>query len=459
MGHPIIYHPPSTLQNFHSSAHCIGDNFDEKDSWKSKTCQFQNLCFDMSTHDFVVFASPEQVQLEKVLSDQSLTYFSASTSLNDTYVSIGGINDKWARDIQRMRWFPKQIDVDNVFAPYESEKEGGVYMLPPDVVLFPFHSLAGMNVGHLVWDDWLPLYSTLENFDFLDRKPLFVRYILETKLWGSCDLERNVKMCAKMMSKFLPLLGVGDSSTKGMNQLYTVNEWGFSPGEDPEKRSRYVCGKNGLAGLGMATDHGQKLHGWGPKDYQSSHNTNRGAQLYRFRNFMMENIGVSTAPLQNMGGKKAKFKILFSVDSSSIGNRKTRFDKHFSSLQKSSLKEKYDLDIQRSYLPDLNLVEQVELVSTTSIYITVCGGGAVSATFLPKGAALFIFFHEEEGTGKTPARLDWDYFNHISYVRTHWLPRMKKTVKMAGSATGPLEVDFEAFVRLIDHELDIISHL
>jgi len=459
MDHPIYYHPPSTLHSFHSSAHCIGDNFDEKESWKSKTCQFQNLCFDMTSRDFVVFASPEQIELEKVLSDRTLTYFSASTSLNNTYVSIGGINEKWAGDKIKMRWFPKLIDVNSVFAPYESEEDGGVYMLPPDVLIFPFHSLAGMNAGHLVWDDWLPLYTTLDNFDFLDRKPLFVRYLLKDKQWGSCDLEKNAKKCAKMMSKFLPLLGIGDASTEDTNRLWTIEDFGFISGEGLKTRSRYVCGKNGLAGLGMATDHGNKLHGWGPTDYQSSHNTNRGAQLYRFRNYMMENIGVSTAPLQNVGGEKAKYRILFSILSSSVGNRKMSFNSRFAYLRNSSLKDKYDLDIQRIHLPDLKLVEQIELVSTTDIYITVCGGGAVSATFLPKGAALFIFFNEEEGAGTTPARLDWDYFNHLSYVRTHWLPRPKKTLAMPGSSTGPLEVDFEAFVKLIDHELDIISHL
>jgi len=37
--------------------------------------------------------------------------------------------------------------------------------------------------------------------------------------------------------------------------------------------------------------------------------------------------------------------------------------------------------------------------------------------------------------------------------------RPKKTPKVAKSKAGPSELDFESFVQLVDHELDIISHL
>jgi len=456
MNHPIYYRSPAELQSFHSTAHCIGDNFIKKDSWKSKTCQFQNLCFDTISHDFVIFASPEQLELERILSNRDLTDFSASSSMN-TSVSIGGINAKWSKsaDVPRMEWFPALVDVKHILTP-DSEKEGGVYVLPQDVVMVPFHSFAGMNVGHLIWDDWLPLYTILETFDYLDKEPLFIRYMQKDAMWASCDYHKNIETCAKMMSKFLPLLGVGDPNSK--NKLFTIHDFNFTANGEPTK-SRYVCGKNGLAGLGMLTDHGENMHGWGSKDYENSHNTNRGASLYRFRNHMLSNIGVSTAPLQNIN-KKAKFKIVFSINSSSNWARMTSFNRHAKRLKE--LDQKYNMEIIMANLSRLKLVEQLELMSTTSILVTVCGGGAVSAAFLPKGAALFVLFNDEEGIGLTPARLDWDMFNHLGYIRTHWLPRVRKsfdTKRLRASTTDPLEVDFDAFVKLVDHELDTISHL
>jgi len=453
MNHPIYFRSPTELQSFHSTAHCIGDNFIAKDSWKFKSCQFQNLCFDMLSHDFVTFASPEQLELERVLSNQSLTHFSASSNMLNNHLSLGGLNPKWNAETERLKWFPSLLNSKQI------EEEGGIYVLPQDVVMVPFHSFNGKNVGHLLWDDWLPLFTILETFDYLDQEPLFIRYILEEKMWASCDYHKNVEKCAVMMSKFLPLLGVGDANSH--NELFTIHEFNFTAGhseaKDRSTKSKYICGRNGLAGLGMATDHGVKAHGWSPKDYQSSHNMNRAASLYRFRNYMMNNIGVPTTPLKDIN-KKGKLKIVFSINSSSTGNRKVNFDAHVRHL-KRELKDKYDMEIVLIQLAKLKLVEQVELMSTTSILVTMCGGGAVSATFLPKGSALFAFFHDEGGDNKTPARLDWDMFNHISYIRTHWLPRPKKTIKMEGSGTGPQEVDFEAFVKLVDHELDIILHL
>lgn len=465
MNHPIYYRSPAELQSFHSTSHCIGDNFIEEDSWKHRTCQFQNLCFDTVSRDFVIFASPEQLELERVLSNRDLTHFSASSSMSNTSVSIGGLNAKWSQsvDIPRMKWFPKLVDVKHILKP-DSEKDGGVYLLPQDVVMVPFHSFAGQNVGHLLWDDWLPLYTILETFDYLDREPLFVRYMKEEGdvMWASCDYHKNIENCAKMMSKFLPLLGVGDANSK--NKLFSNRDFGLTIGH-PEAsgmhaKSRYVCGKNGLAGLGMSTDHGLNMHGWRPKDYVSSHNMNRGASLYRFRNYMLSNIGVSTAPLRSIIDKKSKFKVVFSVNSSSNWARITNFKEHAKRLREG-LDQKYDMEIVMVQLSRLKLVEQLELMTTTSILVTVCGGGAVSATFLPKGASLFVFYNDEEGDGRTPARLDWDMFNHLGYLRTHWLPRVRKseTRPFLASSADPQEIDFEAFVNLVDHELDTISHL
>mmetsp|Transcript_13016 Transcript_13016/g.26604 ORF Transcript_13016/g.26604 Transcript_13016/m.26604 type:complete len:155 (-) Transcript_13016:103-567(-) len=43
-----------------------------------------------------------------------------------------------------------------------------LYTLPSSVVLFPFHSLSASNPGHLVWDDFLPMYTLLNIFGMMD---------------------------------------------------------------------------------------------------------------------------------------------------------------------------------------------------------------------------------------------------------------------------------------------------
>ena len=73
--------------------------------------------------------------------------------------------------------------------------------------------------------------------------------------------------------------------------------------------------------------------------------------------------------------------------------------------------------------------EQIKLISQTNVFITVCGGGAMTATFLPKDSTLIVYYQQTGGFNffsfnftHTPAILDWDLFNNASYLRVHWLP-------------------------------------
>jgi hypothetical protein len=82
-------------------------------------------------------------------------------------------------------------------------------------------------------------------------------------------------------------------------------------------------------------------------------------------------------------------------------------------------------------------------------------GGAMTATFLPRGASLILFCPEKGGfdfflfnlTGG-PSFLDWDLFNNAGHLRTHWLP--------IGSMNTQQGLD--AFEQLIRHEIDVIEN-
>eukprot|EP00557_Chaetoceros_sp_GSL56_P000548 CAMPEP_0176491200 /NCGR_PEP_ID=MMETSP0200_2-20121128/8300_1 /TAXON_ID=947934 /ORGANISM="Chaetoceros sp., Strain GSL56" /LENGTH=225 /DNA_ID=CAMNT_0017888603 /DNA_START=1 /DNA_END=681 /DNA_ORIENTATION=- len=187
-------------------------------------------------------------------------------------------------------------------------------------------------------------------------------------------------------------------------------------------------------------------------------NIGRGGSIYQFRNWMMTNIGIR--PDVGKAVHKSPYRILFSEGSSHQRNRNVSFKKHSQILQER-LGGKYELEIRFVKLSTLSLKEQIELTSGTSIFITMCGGGAVTAMFLPKGASLFAYFNEMDGDGETPARLDWDLLNNLGYIRVHWLPRPSsgRLTRRGRGMPGPQPYDFDAFVSLVDHELDIISHL
>jgi hypothetical protein len=101
---------------------------------------------------------------------------------------------------------------------------------------------------------------------------------------------------------------------------------------------------------------------------------------------------------------------------------------------------------------EFSLREQVNIASEAAIFVTACGGGAVTGTFVQRGSSIFIYYKHNGGVkgnkhSEKPARLDWDIFNNIGYARVHWM--RKDTIKKPE--------DEDAFVQLIKNELNRIK--
>ncbi|KAG7357359.1 DUF563 domain containing protein [Nitzschia inconspicua] len=450
-GYPLTY-KESPSQSIHQEtlSHCVGENYQAKTSWMHRSCHYQFFCFDTESNEFVIFQNQQaehlmqqHVQDSKRFLDVSQSYIEPIPGQTNT-VSIGGINLKWSFDgnfgIPRLRWSPRV---------WNSQELTEYWELPSHVILVPFHSMNAGNPGHLVWDDFLPIWTLLTMFqlDNSGMELLMMRYILQDGirgLWASCDFtDENKEQCQRMLRKFLPLM-------IGLNGKYenmpTNEEFSFHsppPPADGKKWPSLVCAQHGLAGIGALTDHGtEKLHGWESKDYEITQNHGRGGMLYEFRNFMMQNLNIPTQSTH-----RPPFLIIFSESSSSIGHRNFDFSKHKQLIQ-DSFHSSY-VTVESYVLSQLSLTEQVQIVSQASIFITSCGGGAVTSMFLPRGSSVIMFYLEYGGivNGKEsnqPARLDWDLFNNMSYLKIHWLPggSMKEESKL------------QAFLLLIQHELD-----
>lgn len=428
-GHPIYFEDghPST----YSSVHCVGENY-QKDSWMHRSCHFSFLCFDTLEKDFVVFQPPMEKPMQNMMEQRPLMDLSQTfiETLQNNTVSLGGINLKWgmtAAGVPRLEWFPRIV----------SEKPpASFYTLPPDVVMIPFHSLSGANPGHLLWDEFLPFFTILGMFQLDGFEPLPIRFVLsgDRGLWASCDwTDKNIERCAHMHEKFFPVM------TKNTKSRITTQKSPLLDLKNP--RSNLICAKHGAAGIGALTDHGTaKFHGWRETDYETTHNHGRGSIFWKFRNFAMDNAGVVDQPLS------APFKIIFSEQSSSVDARNIDFRKHRRLLRNAFVKDPVSVDTY--VFKDHSLKDQMEIASQAVVYVTVCGGGAATATFLPKGSTLIIFYMEDGGrlsNHKTylPARLDWDLFNNLAYINVHWLPMN----------TMFESDDMKAFVQLVKHEL------
>jgi hypothetical protein len=240
-----------------------------------------------------------------------------------------------------------------------------------------------------------------------------------------------------MYSKFLPLFGL-TAAHFSTNQNFIF--------ETKQNRSKLVCASQGAAGLGMLTDHGYKLHGWSREDYESMHNHGRGSLLYEFRNFMVTNIGLDVEKLAS----DEPFTITFAASTSRASSRSHDFGPQILAIRDAFGSR---VIVQKVDFASKPLQEQVRIASESAIYITACGGGAVTAMFLPHGASVVLYFVEDGGREDNrviggPAMLDWDIFNNMAWIRSHWLP----------TRTMDKDTDIDILVKLVAHELDIISH-
>jgi hypothetical protein len=529
-GYPVYYHEPTRVvtsrasfqlsNSYHSSVQCVGENYQPKDlAWMHRSCHYSLLCFDVEDHEFVVFQQPSQTptpQEQQVLAtmnerqsvfDVSQTFFRLGTrNMNSSIsVALGGINPKWTMNdhgVPKLQWSPRIIETDHP-PPF--------YTLPAHVVLVPFHSLSGENPGHLVWDDWLPIYTLLEMFHLLDNstnnqnpgdqpndnsnyhynhgstimEPLLLRYVFQggRGLWASCDWNMEKReACRAMHQKFLPLMTSNRQATisttilaqlnttlSSGNHYYQQDLSASSSSSSSLPKSSLVCARHGVAGLGALTDHGTvKLHGWELEDYKITHNHGRAGLFWKFRQHALRNLGVAQPQPPHQKQEKQledlhrPYKIIFSLSSSTRQNRNIDFHNEIEALQ-AIFRTKDEIDnnkddantmnvVVESYIfKDYSLKEQVEIANSASIMISGCGGGAVTAMFLPRGASLLLYYAADGGIRHNkrtykPARLDWDYFNHLGYIKVHWLDRN----------TMQRPDDIKAFIELIQHDLNVI---
>ena len=127
------------------------------------------------------------------------------------------------------------------------------YQVSEDVSIsqVPFHSFFAGNPGHLIWDDFLPVYTLMRMFGWDRRRPLLTRYIVGHKgeeargLWATCEWTKDrLEECNHMLDKFLPLMGLrGDHFTTTRDVRVALADGG-------PRRSDLVCATRGAAGIG-----------------------------------------------------------------------------------------------------------------------------------------------------------------------------------------------------------------
>lgn len=247
-----------------------------------------------------------------------------------------------------------------------------------------------------------------------------------------------------------------------------------------------------MAGFGAINDHGDgtRGHGWEETDFFVSHNSGRGGQFWEFRNYLIENlfaflpkkkapmvllptpdressVALRQAQMESFPpssvtdvGPREPLLVLFSSYSSKRrGGSMIKESAHFRDLiaqrggSSASLYgagtnlaaefSELEIVVEVHTFSKFSLEEQIQMASRAAIIVTPCGGGAITASFLPRGGSLLLSYYETGGiksNKKTglPARLDWDFFNNASYLHVNWVP-FRETVRSTWSNGRPTD--------------------
>ena len=390
--------------------HCVGDNFNETSSWIFTSCQYQNaFCWDIHHNEFVVFpADPVVDGLDGT----------SSVSTNPQKVA-GGSQPRW--------WWPGKImkkykdEITEPVGQMEPKTYTDIrpppfyYQLPPSVVWATIyrHPKSYRNPGHLIWDDFLGLYTLLDTFDELDKHLLLSQ--LERSFvppYGGAEGDTS----KDVIHKFAPLLGLHHDYPFKIEEEYDISDdldW-TDPNNGKTVNQRLICASRGVQGSGVFSDHGHDhWHGQVKLDFERPHNVGRGGLLRRFRNWMLnENLFQQR---QTTIRRDPAYKIVIAQNSSTKEDRRgIEFRKQVSALQKRFRRNR--LEVIPVQLDTLSLIEQIELVQDAAFFLSMVGGGTVTAFFLPQHANIFLY----------PSRkfLDYDLWNNFPLVKTHWMPQI-----------------------------------
>jgi hypothetical protein len=438
----------------------------EEDAWRYTSCRYENLCWDVAAKQYVLLTGEETGTSKNIIPK----------------VSLGGINPRWDvnvrhfdRNSSKLQWAPRWMH----HRPTNDDVVVG--HLDDHVLLLPFHSMAGHNVGHLLWDDLFSIYCLLRAFFGGPQRPwqqpqqqnnepqqqqqqqqqqrqlLLIRQSLpsinnsnrgqnETFLYANCDIRRNKRIgCQENFVRFLPYFGIGGGATNDPKSTATTTTTTttttFSSTNQINVTGHVdlVCARTALAGLAYWTDHGRADHGWDylggitiDDEYPTTtslpppHNLARGKLFYEFGQYLLSHHHNHPA-LQQQQQQSYHF-ITFSVESSRDVTRRLDFAPQIDALKQQY--QNHDTTVVRAFqFRDMSVDEQMNVAASTRIFVTACGGGAVTVTFLPRHASVIVFYDDRGGldfatlqsTGR-PARLDWDLLANASHLRVHWLP-------------------------------------
>ena len=403
-------------KNLQSSVQCVGENFGS-DAWMYRSCKFRNLCWDVLEKDYIVFLSPQEARLQKLLQPESPKHgatLSTLLSREHSSMSLGFLHPSLnAAEREALRWFPRVLSPANESLDY--------VMISSPTVLVPYRYMPAPNGTQLVWDTLIPIFNILQIFG-LDQSKTQILAMVDDETQHDGYENEFVKHSEMILGKDRRVLSGLDLTQR----IY----------QSPEKSARYICASHAVAGIGMLSDRGWESNTWRrlppsasnklPKQAQYTHNHARGGLLLDFAEFASQKLQLDAHSVVNEDIVRIVYLHDSSVASSPFQKTTSHLQNRLSSLSsdwKKRLVSEEVLAFPNSPFEGPGIVtSHASKGRTAAICVSVCGAGWLTALFLRPGSSLILLCDPKSAQGGFLEYGYWKAFtSQAAYLRIHWL--------------------------------------
>ena len=359
-GYPVFSPPSSPV---YSNFYCIGGRGREG-SQGDRSCRWQNLCYRPADDKWLFYQDPKTQGDMPVLLDHGVVV----TEFPKQFVNLRSTGNGY--------WAPTQV-YDAVpteaMVPRRVTGRADVYLL--------YHQHNPSNYGHVLGDDFFPLFNLQLSFNMLSNTAQLL-------MSRSCDAD-----CHKLMQTLTP--GMSDRPYLAATQADLRERLGM------KTDAEVVCFENVLTGIGP----------WG---FQQS--LGKAPTWWQYHAFYLSNMGFS----YNHTPKKHRITVSIKDGKRSLYNSPAVVDHLHTAFP--------DYEIVAVELYGLGgWKAELAYLRDTTVLITPCGGVSMSSMFLPHGSAMIVvdFWDVSRNNSKGMEERLW---SNLGYVRSFHYPFVESEV-------------------------------
>eukprot|EP01083_Nonionella_stella_P018146 50704_1 len=354
------------------------------DGGKRSSCIFQNLCLIQSTNNTKHMHPKHEVEWLYVVPNEEDLNKSYDTSFT---LGVGphSVDD-------RIYFDPIKITLSNFNKQYSNRQHiAGLSVL--------YHEYNGENFGHMLADVLMPIFAALDTFGLAQEEVNIFRLAIHDSIGFSCDWQiqhrfsrQTAKNC-KRMNELLSQMTVGHQPVQVLNATMLRTTRCFET---------VVVGMSQYSGECVdGTNSGRIQNKW----VLCNHGKQR--MFYNFRNWALNNA-LGTANSDDVIKPIKQHQIVITNRAHGINNRQI-MNQDDLVLKIRQRFEKDNVKVLEVEWHKMSLVEQLKLISATTVHVTPPGGVSFIALFLPRWATTIRLYPDEY-------RLEWNFFNYLSYI-------------------------------------------